>query len=119
MSLWSKLFRTVAPSSASASGASESALPATVELVPGKLTARVVSHNLPVGSDTVPCWTYVSEGLARLGQDELVFTLRRRGAEAEGAFPPDPLMFFRQVHSLAEQGQIVGPWAYTVFDSPR
>jgi hypothetical protein len=35
------------------------------------------------------------------------------------SFPTDPLMFFRQVFSLAEQKQFVGPWGYTIFGSPR
>jgi hypothetical protein len=94
-------------------------LPATVELIPGRLTARVVGHDVPTGQGLFPCWTYVSDGLRSVGQDELIFTLRRRSGEPVGAFPADPLTFFKQAHSLATQGRTVGPWGYTVFSSPR
>ncbi len=90
-----------------------------VEALPGQLVVRVVAHHVPAGPRSYACWTYISEGLSRVGQEELVFTLRRRRGEAEDAFPTDPIMFFRQVYSLAEQKRIVGPWAYTVFGSPR
>ncbi|MDB5310235.1 MAG: hypothetical protein JWO38_4437 [Gemmataceae bacterium] len=114
MGWWSRLF---GRSQASAPTTKE--LPGEVELIPGRLVARVVAHEVPLGDRTLPCWTYTTHGLAAVGQDELIFTLRRRSGEPATAVPTDPFTLMKQVFSLAEQGRAVGPMGYTVFGSPR
>lgn len=91
--------------------------PDRVDLIPGRLVGRIVSHDVTAGSSRFPCWTYFTEGMTAVGQDELLFTLRRRPGESTP--PPDPLMLMAQVFTLAERGQPVGPWEFTVFSSPR
>jgi hypothetical protein len=86
-----------------------------VDLVPGRLAARVQAHDFPAGPERVPCWTYVSDGLSSAGQKELIFTLRRRPDEAPADFPHDPLRFFTQVLQLAEQGRLVDVGGFTAF----
>src|SRR5688572_32449435 len=92
--------------------------PLVVDLMPGKLVARVFTHDFAVGSDKLPCWTYVTQGFAPTGQKEFVFMLVcERGADP--AKPPsDPLQFFTQVYSLAEQKQFVDTGGFTCFQ-PR
>ncbi len=87
-----------------------------VELVAGKLSARVVPHTITRATEPVPCWTYVTRGLPALGQKEFVFTLRRLPGETEP--PGDPLNFFAQVHDLAAKGQVVDVGGYSCFRSP-
>jgi len=78
------------------------------ELLPG-LSATVEAHDLPTAHGPLPCWTYVSRGLAPLGQYELVMTLPRR----DGNHPEAPLNLFRVVHGLAGAGKIVSAGEYT------
>jgi|GEM_PF-1471645 len=91
--------------------------PAVVELVPGKLTARVYTHNFPVGSHAIPCWTYITQGFLPLGQKEFAFTLVRGPKDDPAAAPSDPLQFFAQIYPLAEQKQFVDAGGYTCFQT--
>ncbi len=81
-------------------------VPATLSLVPGQLSVRVCRHSIPNGAEQIPCWTYVTDGLWKLGQKELIFSLRRRPEEEPQAFPQDPVQFFLQVHRLAQEGRL-------------
>src|SRR5262252_1949570 len=76
-------------------------------IIPGALSVEIHIHRLDSVEGPVPCWTYVSQGLWPLGQKEIVFTVKRRSNEAEGAYPRDLLTFYRIVHQLAAQGQRV------------
>jgi hypothetical protein len=81
--------------------------PIVSTLVPGKLTARVFAHDLMVGADPMPCWTYVTQGFFPVGQKEFVFTLPRSRGDDPNRPPADPLQFFAQIFSLTEQKQFV------------
>jgi hypothetical protein len=68
-------------------------------------TVHVHSHDLvspPLGS--IPCWTYISQGIVQVNQPEVVFTLRRRQNESEEAFPAAPIEWMRAVYTLASGG---------------
>lgn len=80
------------------------------EIAPG-VTVRVLAHELAVGDGAVPCWTYVSRGLASSGQREIVHTLRR--APDETTAPADPLSMLRAIAGLAQRGQLVGSGGFT------
>lgn len=110
MSLLKKLFARPQPTSPLVS------FPIIVSVVENKLAATIYSHTIQSPKGAIPCWTYVSDGLLAHGQKELVFTLRREKNEAEGAFPQEPLMFFRTVYPYAEKKQLVDAGAYTGFD---
>lgn len=89
--------------------------PVVTDLVPGKLTARVHAHDFRAGADALPCWTYVTDGFAAVGQKEFVFTLVRGRGDDPSRPPHDPLRFFAQIYSLAEQKQYVEAGGFTCF----
>jgi hypothetical protein len=86
MSWWTKLH---GPSAAGRAG--EPTWPVELEVVTGKLSARVYLHDIESQSGPIACWSYVSDGLAALEQPEIVFTLRRDPHEPSDGFPQDPL----------------------------
>jgi hypothetical protein len=89
--------------------------PVLIDLIPGKLAGKVYVHDFRNGPQTIPCWTYVTEGFNSLGQKEFVFTLVR-GSSSDPAKPPDdPLRFFTQIFTLAEQKQFVDEGGFTTF----
>ncbi|KAL4897584.1 heterokaryon incompatibility protein-domain-containing protein [Aspergillus ambiguus] len=95
--------------------------PKTIDLLPdGQLQALVHHHEeSSMVSGRLPCWTYISKGLQKLGQKEVIFTVRRRAAiEAVTDFPPGPLEWFQILHSLALSGQIVDQFSQTNFVEP-
>jgi hypothetical protein len=97
---------------------SEPIAPVEVEIVAGKLSARVYVHEIASLHGTIPCWSYVSEGLAAQRQTEVVFTLRREPGEPdrpEDGFPEDPLRLFASIHELAENGQHVTSGSFAEF----
>jgi hypothetical protein len=87
-------------------------------LVPGRLSAQVLLHEISSNAGPVHCWVYLSEGLRALGQREIAFALRRMPEEAPQAFPPDMLHFFTTVLRLAEQGRLVDTGGFTEFGPP-
>ena len=94
-------------------------LPAVAELVPRSLFARVHLDEQPwAGSDAIPCWTYVSDGLRAHGQKELLLTLRRNDDEPPETFPREPFRFFTLMHSFAEQGRVVDAGDYSLLSAP-
>ncbi|EEH45441.1 uncharacterized protein PADG_01591 [Paracoccidioides brasiliensis Pb18] len=69
-------------------------------------------------SGEIYCWTYISEGLARVGQKEIVFTIRRKASEREDNFPTTPFQWIKFVYSAAKGGQTVDEFHRTDFHSP-
>jgi hypothetical protein len=110
MSWWTKLR---GPSAAGRAG--EPTWPVELEVVTGKLSARVYLHDIESQSGPIACWSYVSHGLAALEQAEIVFTLRRDPDEPSDGFPQDPLHLLATIYQLADDGQRVGPGAVTGF----
>ncbi|MBI5597600.1 MAG: hypothetical protein HY928_16035 [Elusimicrobia bacterium] len=88
------------------------ALSAVDELVPGKLSAAVFSHKLPIDGESRACRTYISHGLSAHRQKELVLTVLQ--PEAAPA-PRAPLDLFRLVLPQAEQGRTVDSGGFTQF----
>jgi hypothetical protein len=95
--------------------------PINVPILPKDgLQALVFHHTIdtPV-SGIIYCWTYISQGMRKIGQKELVFTVRRRqGPEGEGNYPPDPFRWFEMVYTRAKMGEIVDEFQHTDFRSP-
>jgi hypothetical protein len=52
----------------------------------------------------MPLWTYVSQGLSKVSQPEVVFTILRRPNEDIEAFPEGPLEWMQAVYALATGG---------------
>src|SRR6185369_17916157 len=110
MSWWNKL-----RGQATADPGSEPTPPVDVEIISGKLSARVYLHELDSRQGAIPCWSYVTDGLTGQQQAELVFTLRRDPGEPSDGFPPDPLQLFATVYQLAAQGKRVTAGSFTQF----
>ncbi|MFL5329235.1 MAG: hypothetical protein ACJ8C4_10000 [Gemmataceae bacterium] len=81
-------------------------VPSYVELVPEQLDLRVFRHSVETPDGPVACWSYVTDGLRRLGQKEIVFTLRRRPDDTD-AFPQDPVDFVSHIFERAQNGQFI------------
>jgi len=86
--------------------------PVEVELAPG-LRAFVVAHDIANGESAVPCWSYLTEGLAAHGQPEIVFTLRRTALDPEP--PVDPLHVFAAILPMAQRGRIATAGGFSGF----
>ncbi len=77
-------------------------VPSYLELVPEELDLRVFRHTVETVGGPVQCWSYVTDGLRRIGQKELVFTLRRRPEDGE-KYPQDPVDFIQFVFQRAKE----------------
>lgn len=84
-----------------------------IEILPGRALARVFSHEVAVRSGRVACWTYVTQGLAALGQPELALSLRRAPEARLEMARPEPLHLLATIAQLAADGRVVGPGDYT------
>ncbi len=94
-------------------------LPERVELIEGKLAARIYAHDVESMDGPVPCWTYITEGLLAHGQEELIFTLAREPQDAPEAFVDAPLRLFIDVHRFAEAGNLVRAGGRTQLQKPE
>lgn len=63
---------------------------------------RIISHK--VRTINSPCWSYITEGLENVNQNEIVFTIRQRPSDTPAAYPPAPISWIRWVHLLACRG---------------
>jgi hypothetical protein len=93
--------------------------PVNVDVVPGRLSVRVHAHDLATQQARIPCWSYVTDGLAAYDQAEIVFTLRREPGEAAERFPDPPFRLFAAIHELAERGQRITAGGQTEFGDAR
>ena len=84
-----------------------------VELIPGELAVEVYRHELPMRESTLSCWTYVTHGLQRHDQAEIIFTLLRQCDEAKP--PKEPIRLFQMIDELTEAGHVVDAGGVTQF----
>ncbi|KAI9771252.1 MAG: hypothetical protein M1839_002836 [Geoglossum umbratile] len=98
---------------------SPGAWPKTVEQ--GQTTIQIWHH--PMSSPTQGnfyCWTYVSHGLNRVNQPEVVFTIRQRPNESENDYPQAPFEWVKLVYGYAGSGlhlQLFEPYDFIFEDS--
>lgn len=78
--------------------------PVHKEVVPQALSVSIYSHTLP-GASKLPAWSYVTEGLAKFEQPELILTVVRQDKESEADYSRDPLDFFGSALELAKRGE--------------
>ncbi len=87
----------------SLAAAQEKAKPlAQFEVIPGDLSIRSYSHKIDAGSKRIDCFSYVTDGLERHGQHEVVLTLPRRGLGND--VPPDVVEIFKAIRGRVEAG---------------
>jgi len=75
--------------------------PLTLALVENKLAVTVHHHKLLGTGSHIPCWTYVSHGLSKLKQKEIVFTLKLKETDDMPAFSRQPLKIFLMLYQYA------------------
>ena len=92
------------------------AFPVTVDIIPGKLNARVFLHDIqyPAGA-SLSCWSYVSEGLAAQKQKEIIFTLVRGPGQKPEDYPHDILDLLEGIYKFAADGRLVDVGDVTPF----
>jgi len=86
------------------------AFPYRAEVIPGELFAAVYAHDIPTADGKVPCWTFVSEGLEKHGQHEIVFSLRRLRRRAYEDVSGDVLAMFKRLYSAIDAGARLNPY---------
>jgi len=106
------------PASSAAAGTRGEPL-ALVDVIPGKLRARVFSHVIDAPAGPVPCWTFVTDGLLALGQKEIALSVKREPGEAESAYPRGPLALFEVVHGYAARKVLVQEGGSSQLDRAR
>lgn len=91
--------------------------PKAIYILELQLVVHIHHHEVP--GETTSCWTYISEGLSRVNQPEVVFSLLRRKEEFTGNFPESPIEWIRIVHELAKGGTNLetGQMCDLVFDT--
>jgi len=89
--------------------------PMRVDVIPGRLKARVYLHDIDTRDGLISCWTLVSDGLSAHRQKELQFTVKRAPDESPQDFPLMILDFFKRVRDYAENGQLVDVGGVTEF----
>ncbi len=126
MSWWKKVFgsNTASPTNAGAPAAAVPAsdaprYPVDVQIIPGALSARVYVHEIRAKQGSVPCWSYVSDGLRSHQHPELVVTLRRKRDEDARAFPEEPCRLFDTIYGVAAQGHRVAVGGHSEFGARR
>lgn len=92
----------------------ERAGPWQVECAEGGLSVRIFWHSVTTQQGQRPCWFYLSHGMEKHAQRELVFGLEALSEERPEAFPRDPLQLLAQIYQLAAQGHRVSPGDRTV-----
>lgn len=96
-------------------GQEQPAPPVRFEIVPDELYAIVNLHDMQQGVNAFSCWSFVSEGLTRLGQKELAILIKKESFEGDHEYPMDPLGLFLTVKQYAEQDSFVGEGDVTEF----
>ncbi|MBN1260365.1 MAG: hypothetical protein JXB35_06755 [Anaerolineae bacterium] len=76
------------------------------------LQIRIYHHDIPY-YQPIPCWTYVTSGLAAHRQQEVILTIQSDPQADKGAPLRFPLEILKQLYHLARQGRYVGAWGYT------
>ena len=91
--------------------------PKAIRIPETQVVVHIHHHQVP--QKPTPCWTYISEGLFRVNQPEVVFTLLQRQNEHENGFPEGPVEWIRVVYELAKNGTNLetGQMCDLVFDS--
>lgn len=84
----------------------------TVQPLRQGATVALWSADVPTGQVMVPCWLYITDGLAQHGQAELVLCVVRRAGE--DAPPQDPLAYLNDVADFAQSGRVVGNFNVSV-----
>ncbi len=79
--------------------------PFEFELVPDVLRANILFNSFFMGQEELFCWTYVSNGLEKVGQKEIIVSIQKSVEDQPGDFPQAPLEFYKTVldHAIRKE----------------
>lgn len=95
-------------------GTEDAKLLSTVD-VSSDLKVKIYQHTLKLTARKPEAWSFVTEGLKKAGQQEMVLTVLKRSGEANDAYPKLPVQLFTQIGQLAKDNKIVSEGGYTEF----
>jgi hypothetical protein len=72
----------------------KNAFPHSVEVIPGKLSVKIFLHDITFEGETIPCWSYLTDGFVAQHQKETIFTLRREIGQKPEDYPRGFLELF-------------------------
>jgi hypothetical protein len=88
--------------------------PLAVEALKGSdVTIEIWPEEFAAGAGRIPCWTFVTSGLAAFKHPDLALTVKREAGEAERAFPRDALETIKLVADQVRQGTRLPAWTLT------
>ncbi len=64
-------------------------------------------HTFFLGDRQRRCWTYITQGLVKHGQQELALSLLLEDGDSADAFPKTPIKIFQLIENYAADGKIV------------
>jgi hypothetical protein len=79
------------------------------------LKVKVYKHKIKAASKHPEAWSFVTEGLKKAGQQEMVLTMLKRPEEPDTSYPKMPLKLFVLIDNLAKEKKIVAAGGYTEF----
>ena len=79
----------------------------SVEVIPGRLSVKIFLHDITFEGETIPCWSYVTEGFVAQHQKESIFTLRRESGPKPEDYPRGFLDLFATLFRYAQRAQPV------------
>lgn len=79
----------------------------SVEAIPGKLSVKIFLHDITSEGETIPCWSYVTDGFVAQHQKETIFTLRRESDAKPEDYPRGFLELFAMLFRYTERAQPV------------
>ncbi|MBU6454747.1 MAG: DUF3480 domain-containing protein [Cyanobacteria bacterium REEB67] len=104
----------ILPSNLDITHAAEAKLIATVE-ANSQVKVKIYRHKVAATKNQQEAWTYVTEGLAPLGQEEIVLTVLKRANDDDQDYPQLPIKLFDSISQLARQHKTVSAGGYTEF----
>jgi hypothetical protein len=113
MSLWSSLRKTLFGESAPLGRVDR------FEGEPGGLRMLTMRHTLERQGQTLACRSYLTQGLAAHGQQEMVLTLRENTGVEDKVLHQKMASLFSRFHQLAREGRLVDVGDVTVFSQQR
>ena len=81
--------------------------PIKLGLVPDQLAVTIYLHEENSVAGKIPCWSYLTEGLTKLNQKEILLTLRVNQGEDRNKFQTSPLQIFLLLYKQALQQKTV------------
>ena len=89
--------------------------PQSLEVIPRKLRVKIFLHDILNGGETIPCWSYVTDGLVAQHQKEIIFTVRRENGQRPEDYPRAFFELFEIIFHLSEKGQLVDVGGRSLF----